>query len=174
QIPVASYWYDVPAICRIAHIDQVVAYKEASFSVDVFTEIMRELEQQGCTMQVLTGNDRFVAQSYILGANGALIGIANLATEKWAAIDGLARAGNHQEAMVIQEELRELQDLVFGEPIVEAVARIKTILRYQGIIKTDVVRRPQLGVTLVEKKNLIESYCKLGLAQVPERPGLNP
>lgn len=174
QVPVASYWYDVPTVCRIAQIEQVVAYKEASFSVDLFTETMRELERQGCTMQVLTGNDRFVAQSYVLGANGALIGIANLATEKWAAIDRSARAGNYQEAMVIQEELRELQDLVFGEPIVEAVARIKTILRYQGIIKTDVVRRPQLGVTLVEKKNLIESYCKLGLAEVSERPGLNP
>ena len=32
------------------------------------------LERGNAVMQVLTGNDRFVAESYKLGANGALIG----------------------------------------------------------------------------------------------------
>lgn len=158
QVPVASYWYDVETVCRISEIERVVAYKEASFNVDLFADTMRHLELRGSKMQVLTGNDRFVARSYALGAKGALIGISNLATHRWAAINRSAERGNYQEAMSLEEKLSELQELVFGEPIVEAVSRIKAILQHEGIIETDVVRRPQLGVSSAEKKRLVESY----------------
>ncbi|MGH7928957.1 MAG: dihydrodipicolinate synthase family protein, partial [Candidatus Binatia bacterium] len=87
QIPVKSYWYDPQTICRIAELENVVAFKEASFDINLFTETMHELELRNSTMQVLTGNDRFVAESYELGASGALIGVSNVATDKWAAMD---------------------------------------------------------------------------------------
>ena len=157
QIPVSSYWYDVETVCRIAQLERVAAYKEASFNPELFAQTMRELARQKCRMQVLTGNDRFVAQSYRLGAEGALIGVSNVATKKWAAIDRAARSGDHERAIAVERELRELQELIFGEPIVEAVSRIKTILRYQGLIRWDTVRRPQLGVTPEERKKLIAS-----------------
>jgi len=112
-------------------------------------------------MTVLTGNDRFVAQSYMLGARGALIGVSNLATEKWGAMDRAGRSGDHKKAMALQEELGELKELVFGEPIVEAVSRIKVILRHQGLIRSSLVRKPQLGVTGEEEKRLIASFGRI-------------
>ena len=84
QIPVKSYWYDVETICRIAELEKVVAFKEASFDIKLFEDTMQQLERQNASMEVLTGNDRFVAESYRLGASGALIGVSNVATEKWA------------------------------------------------------------------------------------------
>jgi 4-hydroxy-tetrahydrodipicolinate synthase len=93
QVPVKSYWYDVETICRIARIEKVVALKEASFDINLFTETMKQLERQRSNMEVLTGNDRFVAESYRLGASGALIGVSNIATERWAAMDLAAQAG---------------------------------------------------------------------------------
>jgi 4-hydroxy-tetrahydrodipicolinate synthase len=161
QVPVASYWYEPDAICRIARLESVVAYKEASFNITLFTETMRQLEGQNSAMAVLTGNDRFVAQSYMLGANGALIGISNLATEKWGAMDRAGRSGDYREAMAIQEELRDLKEIVFAEPIVEAVARIKVILRHEGLIASAEVRRPQMGVSEDEERKLLASYGKL-------------
>ncbi len=161
QVPVASYWYDPETVCRIARLDKVVAYKEASFNIDLFTQTLRQLKSQGSTMTVLTGNDRFVAESYVLGAKGALIGVSNLATEKWGAMDQAAQTGNYEMATALQEELRELKEIIFAEPIVDAVARIKVILRHQGIIKTATVRRPQLGVTAKEEKRLIASYGRI-------------
>ncbi len=158
QIPVASYWYDPETICRIARLENVVALKEASFNITLFTETLRQLEKENSRMEVLTGNDRFVAQSYMLGAKGALIGVSNLATAKWGAMDLAGQAGEFQRAMAFQEELRDLKELVFAEPIVEAVSRIKTILKHLGLIQSDRVRRPQLGVTGEEKKQLIRSY----------------
>jgi dihydrodipicolinate synthase/N-acetylneuraminate lyase len=161
QIPVRSYWYDPQTICRIAELENVVAFKEASFDINLFTETMRQLERQNSTMQVLTGNDRFVAESYELGASGALIGVSNVATEKWAAMDMAAQAGDFKRAMALQKELEAIKELVFSEPIVEAVARIKTMLQNEGLIKTAAVRRPQLGISDAEQQRLLESYRAL-------------
>jgi len=161
QIPVRSYWYDVETICRIAKLEKVVAFKEASFDIKLFTDTMQQLERQNATMEVLTGNDRFVAESYRLGASGALIGVSNVATEKWAAMDGAGRAGDFNNAAAIQKELESLKELIFSEPIVEAVARIKIILQHDGLINTATVRRPQLGIGESEKKHLLDSYQAL-------------
>jgi 4-hydroxy-tetrahydrodipicolinate synthase len=161
QIPVKSYWYNVETICRIARLEKVVAFKEASFDMKLFTDTMQALERQNATMEVLTGNDRFVAESYRLGASGALIGVSNVATEKWAAMDIAGRAGEFDKAAAIQKELASLKELIFSEPIVDAVARIKIILAHEGLIKTSTVRRPQLGVTEAETRQLLDSYRAL-------------
>jgi 4-hydroxy-tetrahydrodipicolinate synthase len=171
QIPVKSYWYDVDTICRIAKLDRVVAMKEASFDIGLFTETMKELEGQGATMEVLTGNDRFVAESYRLGASGALIGVANVATEKWAAMDLAAQDGDFDRAAALQRELEAVKELVFSEPIVEAVARIKVVLQHEGLIKTAKVRRPQLGISDTEQMRLLDSYRALKRQEFRAEPG---
>ena len=161
QIPVKSYYYDPETICRIARLENVVAFKEASFDISLFTETVQALKRNKAAMRILTGNDRFVAESYHLGANGALIGVANVATEKWGAMDVAGRAGQFDEAAAIQQQLASVKELVFSEPIVEAVARIKIVLQHEGLIKTAKVRRPQLGISEAEQKQLLDSYAVL-------------
>lgn len=161
QIPVKSYYYDPETICRIARLENVVAFKEASFDIELFRETVQRLQRDQAAMRVLTGNDRFVAESYQIGAHGALIGVANVATAKWGAMDIAGRAGKFDEAAALQRELESLKELVFSEPIVEAVARIKVVLQHEGLIKTAHVRRPQLGISDTEKKQLLDSYGAL-------------
>ena len=57
--------------------------------------------------------------------------------------------------------MEAIKELVFSEPIVEAVARIKVILQHDGLINTATVRRPQLGIGELEKKQLLHSYRTL-------------
>lgn len=161
QVPVKSYYYDPETIRRIARLENVVAFKEASFDINLFTETVRTLKDDKAGMRILTGNDRFVAESYKIGANGALIGVANVATEKWGALDAASRAADFDKAAAIQRELGSVKELVFSEPIVEAVARIKSVLHYEGLIKTATVRRPQLGISDSEQKQLLDSYREL-------------
>jgi dihydrodipicolinate synthase/N-acetylneuraminate lyase len=142
-------------------LENVVAFKEASFDMTLFTETVRRLKREDAAMQVLTGNDRFVAESYRIGASGALIGVSNVATKKWAAMDRAGRAGDFDKAVAIQRELESLKELVFSEPIVEAVARIKIVLQHEGLIRRPTVRRPQLGISDVEQKQLLDSYRAL-------------
>ena len=161
QVPVQSYYYDPETVCRIARLENVAAFKEASFDIHLFTDTVRRLQGDQAAMRILSGNDRFVAESYAIGAHGALIGVANVATEKWAAMDHFGRSGNFEAAAAIQKELESLKELVFNEPIVEAVARIKTVLHFEGLIKAATVRRPQLGIPEVEKQQLLDSYQTL-------------
>jgi len=161
QIPVKSYYYEPETVCRIARLENVVAFKEASFDVQLFTDTVEALKREQAKMRVLTGNDRFVAESYRIGAHGALIGVANVATERWGALDSAGRAGQFDQAASIQHELASVKELVFSEPIVEAVARIKAVLHFEGLIKSATVRRPQMGISEAELKLLLESYRAL-------------
>jgi 4-hydroxy-tetrahydrodipicolinate synthase len=161
QIPVKSYYYEPETICRIARLENVAAFKEASFDMKLFTDTVDALKRDQAKMRILTGNDRFVAESYRIGAHGALIGVANVATEKWGALDVAGRAGRFDEAASMQRELASVKELVFSEPIVEAVARIKAVLHFEGLIRTAAVRRPQMGISEAELKRLLESYRAL-------------
>jgi 4-hydroxy-tetrahydrodipicolinate synthase len=161
QIPVQSYWYDPDTICRIAALPHVVSFKEASFNIDLYTESCRKLRASNAKMRILTGNDRFVGKSYELGAVGALIGMANVAPDQWAELDRVGRAGDFRSAMEMQELLAPLSDLIFDEPIVEAVARIKTILKNERLIAHDFVRPPQMGISEAEKTELLKRYAHL-------------
>jgi dihydrodipicolinate synthase/N-acetylneuraminate lyase len=76
-------------------------------------------------------------------------------------MDTAGRAGDFETAAAIQKELASLKELIFSEPIVDAVARIKIILQHEGLIATATVRRPQLGVGESEKKQLLDSYRAL-------------
>ncbi|MGH7874973.1 MAG: hypothetical protein ACREQO_22490, partial [Candidatus Binatia bacterium] len=42
---------------------------------------------------------------------------------------------------------------------------IKVVLQHEGLIKTAKVRRPQLGISEAEKKQLLESYQALKMNQ---------
>jgi 4-hydroxy-tetrahydrodipicolinate synthase len=161
QIPVQSYWYDADTVVRIARLKHIVSFKEASFNIDLYTDICRKLKADNAQMRMLTGNDRFVGKSYELGAVGALIGVANVAPDQWAELDRVGRAGDFKRALEMQEELKPISDLIFGEPIVEAVARIKTILKNERLIAHDTVRAPQQGISEAEKAELLKRYAAL-------------
>lgn len=161
QIPVRSYWYDPDTICRIAALKHIVSFKEASFDMELFAETCRRLKLANANMRILTGNDRFVGKSYELGAVGALIGMANVAPDEWAELDRVGRAGDFTAALEMQERLKPLSDLIFNEPIVEAVSRIKAVLKHEGLIASDFVRAPQRGIGEAERAELLKRYANL-------------
>jgi dihydrodipicolinate synthase/N-acetylneuraminate lyase len=76
-------------------------------------------------------------------------------------MDLAAQQGDFDKAAALQKELEAVKEIVFSEPIVEAVARIKIVLNHDGLIKTATVRRPQLGISEGEKKQLLDSYRAL-------------
>src|SRR3546814_12517033 len=108
---------------------------------------VNRLQAQESHMRVVSWNDKCGGKSYRVGARGSLIGISKLATEKWGQMDVAGRAGDYGKALALHQELHALSELVFGEPLVEAVGRIKTLLQHEGLIKSAFVRRPQLGVS---------------------------
>lgn len=146
QVPISSYWYDAETVARISRLDAVVGIKEASFDVELFSDVVRTVRAEGGDVSLLSGNDRFLAQSMMLGIDGALVGVANLYPSAWVEMYDLAAAHRYDEALSLQEDLLAVKERTFAEPIVEAPARIKHCLVERGVIETAWVRRPQLGL----------------------------
>lgn len=159
QIPVKSYWYTVEEIVAIGKLPRVVAMKEASFSMGLYRDTLAALADQNIEMDVLNGNDRFVAEGSLLGSQGSLIGIANLFPELWARIHELATGGDIPAAIELQRKMRPLQQLIFDEPILDAVARLKVALVEDGLFASPFVRRPQLGIEPSQLDELRRRYA---------------
>ncbi len=164
QVPVQSYWYDADTLARISHLESVVAIKEASFNVQLFTDVVHTLHDDGGEISILSGNDRFLAQSFMLGIDGALVGVANLYPEEWVEMYDLAREHRYSEALAKQEDLLELKELLFRRPIVQATSRIKYGLQQQGTIEGATVRHPQPVIDEEEKDELRRELERRGSA----------
>ena len=127
--------------------------------MQLFTDTMQQLERQDAIWKSSRATTAW-AESYRLGAWGA--DRRGKRGDGEVGGDGSAgRAGDFDKAAEIQGELKSLKELVFSEPIVDAVARIKIILEHEGLIKNAGVRRPQLGIGEPEKEQLLASYRAL-------------
>lgn len=161
QTPVKSYWMNAKVIGEIAQLPAIVSMKEASFDMQLYGQIMHVLGDAGMPISMLNGNDHFVAEGALMGAEGALIGIANLFPERWAEVLELAGEDDARGAMDLQRKLRRSQDLIFAEPILDAVSRLKAVLKHEGIIASEYVRSPQMGISQSERDEVLKAYAAI-------------
>lgn len=158
QTPVKSYWFSPEEARAIAQVPGVVGMKEASFDMQLFGSTLHAVSTIGTPFPVLNGNDHFVAEGAVMGAQGALIGIANVFPEAWGEILRLAAADDARGALALQRRLRDAQQAIFAEPILDAVARIKVVRHADGVIDSAAVRPPQLGLGAEERTRLLRTY----------------
>src|ERR1700694_2998834 len=92
-------------LARLCKVTQVVAIKEASFDRDRFVEVRDAVKSARSDCVFLTGNDNFIYESFLLGAEGALIGFGAVATKQQVDLIAHALAGRHDEAREIMERL---------------------------------------------------------------------
>jgi dihydrodipicolinate synthase/N-acetylneuraminate lyase len=136
--------YPPEVIERLASIDGVVAIKEASFDALKYTRTLRVLERLSRPITMLTGNDNFIGESFVLGAGGALIGFGTLATDRQVEMVEAFEHGDHERGMKIWHELMPLEEVVFRPPVRDYRARTKAALHAIGVIDHATVRPPLL------------------------------
>ena len=138
-------------LCRVA---QVVAIKEASFDRERFVEVRDAVKAARPECVYLTGNDNFIHESFVLGAQGALIGFGAVATHQQVELVTHALAGRHEQARSIMERLTPLVDAIFAPPVRNYRARAKAALVMQGILDRETVRPPLLPISDAERKRI--------------------
>lgn len=136
--------YPPDVIARLAEIERVVAIKEASFDALKYTRTLRVLESLERPITMLTGNDNFIGESFVLGAGGALIGFGTLATRRQVEMVEAFDRGDVDLGMKIWHDLLPLEDAVFGSPVRDYRARTKAALHAIGVIDHPTVRPPLL------------------------------
>jgi 4-hydroxy-tetrahydrodipicolinate synthase len=148
---------------RIAAIDSVVALKEASFDARLYLLTRRLIERLARPIDLLTGDDNFTYESFVMGAEGALIGFGTLATDLQVRMHELTRAGRWDEARAIWERILPLEEAVYGQPVRDYRARTKVALRHLGVIESTVMRPPLTEVSAAESETLRAALDAAGL-----------
>jgi 4-hydroxy-tetrahydrodipicolinate synthase len=135
------------ALRQIASIESVVALKEASFDARIYLQTRRMIERLPRPIDLLTGNDNFIYESFVMGAEGALIGYGTLATDLQVRMLQLTLDGQWDQARAIWERIFPLEEVIFGSPVRDYRARTKVALRMLGVLDSVVMRPPLLPLS---------------------------
>jgi 4-hydroxy-tetrahydrodipicolinate synthase len=112
---------------------------------------------------LLTGNDNFILESFMLGATGALIGFGAVMTREQVDMIDAWNAGWIDEARELGRRVQRLADVVFARPVGDYRVRLKEGLRILGVLDAAHVRRPLLPISDVERAQLAEVLDEVGL-----------
>jgi 4-hydroxy-tetrahydrodipicolinate synthase len=149
---------------RLLKIDSVVAIKEASFDALTFVRTTETVKKESRKITLLTGNDNFILESFVLGAEGALIGFGTILVAEQIEMIELVKAKNYEEAMrIYREKVRPLASGIFSAPVRNYRARLKEALRALGVLKNSIMRPPLLSLDKAEGDKVHQLLKKAGL-----------
>ena len=164
--------YDADVLEAMVRVDGVVAIKEASFDARRFVETARMLERLPKKVTLLTGNDNFILESFVLGATGALIGFGAVMTREQVDMIRAWQEGRTEEAMVLGRRVQRLADVVFAAPVGDYRVRLKECLRILGVLESAYVRQPLLPISDAEREHLTAVLKEVGLLAPTTAPAL--
>jgi 4-hydroxy-tetrahydrodipicolinate synthase len=167
QPALAGVNYEPDVLAAMASVDGVVAIKEASFDARRFVDTARLLETLPRRITLLTGNDNFILESFLLGATGALIGFGAVMTKEQVDMIRAWQDGRTEEAMVLGRRVQRLADVVFAAPVGDYRVRLKECLRILGVLEAAHVRRPLLPIDDEERVMLARILEEVGLLREP-------
>ncbi len=150
-------------LARLLEIAHVVGIKEALFSAKRFREIVTVVRAAPRPITVLTGNDNFIWESYLLGAEGALLGACATCTRTHVRVYEAAMRGDWATARELGDRVQKVVDAIFAAPVRDYRARSKEVLVMQGVIKAAHMRPPLLPVGEADRLALKEALAAAGL-----------
>jgi 4-hydroxy-tetrahydrodipicolinate synthase len=155
--------YSSEVLQRLVTIPTVAALKEASFDSMRFLQVKAALQAASRPIALLTGNDNFIYESFVLGATGALLGFSTLGTAEQVAMLKAVERCDFNEAQALGHRLQPLADIVFAPPVTDYRARTKECLKMLGVLECTTVRAPLLPVSDAEREVLRRALQRAGL-----------
>jgi 4-hydroxy-tetrahydrodipicolinate synthase len=170
QPALAGLNFEPDVLRAMASVDGVIAIKEASFDARRFVDTARLLADLPRPITMLTGNDNFILESFMLGATGALIGFGAVMTREQVDMIRAWQAGRIDEALALGRRVQRLADVVFARPVGDYRVRLKECLRILGILGEAYVRLPLLPISDTERGHLRSVLIEVGLLGADGRP----
>ena len=155
--------YEPDVLDSLLALEAVAAIKEASFDPIRFTQMRARVAASGRAVTLLTGNDNFIAESLLLGAEGALLGFATLGTREHVALLDAVRRRDMTSVAALGGRLQALADVIFAPPVGDYRARTKEALRLLGVIPSAAVRPPLLPIETQERQRVARALANAGL-----------
>ena len=152
------------AVTEMANDDVIVAIKDASFDPLAFLDTRQALWNADREVVLLSGCDNFIYESFVMGAQGFLLGYASIAAPLTRKVFELVKAGDIATAEQLnREKMQPLAEAMFGKPLRNSRARIKAVLKELGIIATETVREPLLPIPAEDRAAMIAATRNAGI-----------
>lgn len=148
---------------RLITIPSVIAIKEASFDAVRFLQVKAALAAASRRITLLTGNDNFILESFLLGAEGALLGFSTLGTREQVDMLTAVCERDYERAHELGRRLQPLADVIFAPPVTDYRARTKEALKMLGVIDCTAVRPPLLPIGEAERVQIRKALECAGL-----------
>ncbi len=139
--------FDNACLARLFEVESIIAIKEASFDSVEFIRVRDFVRSLDRPVTLLTGNDNFIYESFVLGAQGALIGFGTLAVRENLAMIRAALAGDWTVAEDCNRVVAPLAQCIFRAPVRNYRARTKYALWLMGVVDEYTVRPPLLPLS---------------------------
>jgi 4-hydroxy-tetrahydrodipicolinate synthase len=163
QPALAGVNFEPDTLRAMAAVDGVIAIKEASFDARRFVDTVNLIADLPRPITLLTGNDNFILESFMLGATGALIGFGAVMTREQVRMIEAWQAGRIDEARALGVRVQRLADVVFAKPVGDYRVRLKECLRILGVLESATVRRPLMPIDDAERAFLADVLVEVGL-----------
>jgi 4-hydroxy-tetrahydrodipicolinate synthase len=155
--------YPRGTITALSKIKNIVAIKDASFSVNLTLDNIKEARSAKRRIGSLTGSDTFILEAMLMGCDGALIGFAATATDALVRMHKYATEGNVTQAYEIWNRLGPLARICWRHPIRDYRVRTKYTLMKQGVLKNYVVRAPFPTILDVDREDIDKAFVEFDL-----------
>lgn len=158
QEALGGTFYSNETLKELINIENVVAIKEASFDALLFKKTVEFLKSLEKRITILTGNDNFILESFLLGADGALIGFGSIFTDIQVEAIKRIKERKYEEGYSLFSKIEKICDYCFKEPVRDYRSRIKEFLVCMGKFKNSIVRPPLLSLSKKEKEEIKKLY----------------
>jgi 4-hydroxy-tetrahydrodipicolinate synthase len=143
-------------LIALLKLPQVIGLKEASFDAQVYSNtaaIVRTMEKP---ITLMTGNDTFIFESILLGAQGGLLGFGAIGCQIVASLLADAARGDLKKAFDTHQKAKALMQVIYQNPVLDYRARCKVALAHIGVIPKALtfVRPPLLQIAEEESEQI--------------------
>ena len=160
--------YAPEALAKVLELPQVIGLKDASFDAQRFSLTRDIVRQANHPITLLTGNDNFLLESFLLGAQGGLLGYAAVGAGLLIEMFKALRKKDFETAIAMQARVQGFCDYIYGRPIGDYRARCKVALVHMGLLEPEqtFVRPPFLSLWEAEKEAARRAVEAAGLLAV--------
>jgi 4-hydroxy-tetrahydrodipicolinate synthase len=163
--------YPPRALARVLELPQVVGLKDASFDAQRFVLTRDVVRQADHPITLLSGNDNFLLESFLLGAQGGLLGYGAVGAGLLVEMLQAVKARAFDQASGMQARVQGFCDYIYGAPIGDYRARCKVALVHTGLLTPEqtYVRPPYLSLWEAEQHSARAAVEHAGLLGVAAR-----
>jgi 4-hydroxy-tetrahydrodipicolinate synthase len=160
--------YPAEALARVLELPQVIGLKDASFDGLRFLQTRDIVRQANHPVTLLNGNDNFLLESLLFGAQGGLLGFAAVGVGLMVNLLNAVQAKDFDKATAMQPLVQGFCDYIYARPIGDYRSRCKVALVSMGLLAPGqtFVRLPYLSLWEAEKDRAQQAVEKAGLLNI--------